>query len=274
MINIRKAINYPSVVSTLALVVATSGGAYAVTTLPPNSVGTSQLQVQAVTSAKIKTGAVTTPLLQAGAVTGAKIKTGTITNPLLATGSVTSSTVKDGSIGTTDIVPAAITNPLLATGAVDSGSVLDGSLTTSDLADGSVTAGKLADSVKAFSSAWVYASSFTQQTIDNSLVNTGVVSAPEITDAVIKGATINVYMTYGAGYLQLPYTSYAGGKTSTIGYRVSNGQILITRFTADDTASVNLSTVLQYRYVITPSETGPGASNPSAANRRLHSSVG
>lgn len=59
---------YANVTSTLALILATSGGAYAVTALPKDSVGTPQLQ----------TGAVTTPKLAADAVTGGKVKDGTL----------------------------------------------------------------------------------------------------------------------------------------------------------------------------------------------------
>jgi hypothetical protein len=60
--------NYANVTSTLALILATSGGAYAVTALPKDSVGTPQLQ----------TGAVTTPKIAAEAVTGAKVRNGAL----------------------------------------------------------------------------------------------------------------------------------------------------------------------------------------------------
>jgi hypothetical protein len=55
--------SYPTVASTLALVVALSGGAYAFS-VPNNSVGTPQL----------KDGAVTNPKLDSSAVTGPKVK--------------------------------------------------------------------------------------------------------------------------------------------------------------------------------------------------------
>ena len=59
---------YANVTSTLALILATSGGAYAVTTLPRDSVGTPQLQ----------NGAVTQPKIAADAVTSGKVKDGAL----------------------------------------------------------------------------------------------------------------------------------------------------------------------------------------------------
>ena len=59
---------YANVTSTLALILATSGGAYAVTSLPRDSVGTPQLQ----------TGAVTTPKIAGEAVTSAKVRNGSL----------------------------------------------------------------------------------------------------------------------------------------------------------------------------------------------------
>ena len=58
MTRFGKLLSYPNVVSTLALIVATSGSAYAVSQLPVNSVGTPQLQTSAVTGPKIKNGSV------------------------------------------------------------------------------------------------------------------------------------------------------------------------------------------------------------------------
>lgn len=55
---LRRHLTYANVMATLALFVALTGGAYAVATLPKNSVGTKQLRKQAVTSAKIKRGSV------------------------------------------------------------------------------------------------------------------------------------------------------------------------------------------------------------------------
>jgi hypothetical protein len=70
--------SYANVTSTLALILATSGGAYAVTALPKDSVGTPQLQ----------TGAVTPPKLAADAVTSGKVKNGALKLGDFASGQV------------------------------------------------------------------------------------------------------------------------------------------------------------------------------------------
>jgi hypothetical protein len=69
---------YANVTSTLALILATSGGAYAVTALPKDSVGTPQLQ----------TGAVTTPKIAGEAVTSAKVRNGSLKLDDFASGQV------------------------------------------------------------------------------------------------------------------------------------------------------------------------------------------
>ena len=72
---LRRRLNYASVAATLALVVALSGGAYALK-IPKHSVGTKQLKRGAVTSPKIKRDAITSPKIKNGAVTVAKLADG------------------------------------------------------------------------------------------------------------------------------------------------------------------------------------------------------
>jgi hypothetical protein len=63
-----KSLSYANVASTLALVVALSGGAYAVTQLPSKSVGTKELKNQAVTSKKVRNGSLKPKDLKPGSV--------------------------------------------------------------------------------------------------------------------------------------------------------------------------------------------------------------
>ena len=67
-----------TVIATLALLVALGGSSYAVSQLPPDSVGTEQLQNGAVGPMKIKAGAITAGKIRNENVTSAKIKNGTI----------------------------------------------------------------------------------------------------------------------------------------------------------------------------------------------------
>jgi hypothetical protein len=76
-------VTYANVASTLALVVALSGGAYAA-----GLVGTSQLKNRAVTAPKIATRAVTAKKIGAGAVVGGKLHGGAVTAGKIAPGAV------------------------------------------------------------------------------------------------------------------------------------------------------------------------------------------
>lgn len=90
-------------------------------------------------------------------------------------------------------------------------------------------------------------------TIDGSRVRETSGDIPAFTAEALAQYEIHVYMSFGAGTMQLPYTSFAGGKVSTISYRISQGKLHIMRFTHDDSASVPLpSATLYYRYVMTP----------------------
>lgn len=114
-------------------------------------------------------------------------------------------------------------------------------------------------------SSWTYATSFNDTTIDNSFVKAGYVKAPSLSSTMLNSGTILVYFTYGGGTFVLPYTSYAGGKVNTINYTPMLNKILITRFTHDNTNSVNLSTLLQYRYILIPGSISGGRMANSAA---------
>jgi len=101
-------------------------------------------------------------------------------------------------------------------------------------------------------SGWVYASTFVDSIVDNSNVKVGHLKAPSLTADILGSGTVLVYFTFGGGTFVLPYTSYAGNKVSTINYIPGLNKIIITRFTHDNTNTVNLSTVLQYRYILIP----------------------
>jgi hypothetical protein len=101
-------------------------------------------------------------------------------------------------------------------------------------------------------STWKYATNFNDSTIDNSSLKVGYVLAPSLSSTILNSGTVIVYFTYGGGTFVLPYTSNAGGKPNTISFVPMLNKILVTRFTHDNSNSVALSTLLQYRYVIIP----------------------
>ncbi len=99
---------------------------------------------------------------------------------------------------------------------------------------------------------WKTATGFKDSTIDNSNLKIGHLAAPELTAEIVQKGSIQVYFTYGGGNFVLPYTSNAGGKSNVITFIPKAGDIIITRFTTDNSNSVTLSTLLQYRYVLIP----------------------
>jgi hypothetical protein len=101
-------------------------------------------------------------------------------------------------------------------------------------------------------STWKYATNFNDSTIDNSKIKVGYVAAPSLTSTILNSGMVMVYFTYGAGNFTLPYTSNAGSKVNTISYTPMLNKILITRFAHDNSNSVSLSTLLQYRYILIP----------------------
>jgi hypothetical protein len=105
----RPRFTYANVVSTLALVVALSGGiAYAATTLPDNSVGQFQLRTGAVTAQKIRKNAVTAPKIKAEAIKQGKIANGSITAAKMTGGSVSNGSLQDGSVTNSKLGPDSV----------------------------------------------------------------------------------------------------------------------------------------------------------------------
>jgi hypothetical protein len=74
----RSRLTFANVVSLMALFVALSGGAYALT-VPKNSVGAKALKKNAVTEPKIKKNAVTSPKVRNGTLTGTDVRSDSLT---------------------------------------------------------------------------------------------------------------------------------------------------------------------------------------------------
>jgi hypothetical protein len=101
-------------------------------------------------------------------------------------------------------------------------------------------------------SGWNYATNFRDTVVDNSNVHAADLAAPQLTTDMLNNGLTMVYFTYGGGVDALPWTSYAGNKTSQITYLPRFKHFNIIRYTLDNSNSVNLSTVLQYRYILIP----------------------
>jgi hypothetical protein len=103
-------LSYADVTATIALVIAIgTGGAYAASKLPDDSVGEFQLRSGAVTAQKIRKNAITSPKIKAEAVKQGKIANGSITAAKMTGGSVSSSSIQDGSITNSKLAPDSVT---------------------------------------------------------------------------------------------------------------------------------------------------------------------
>jgi hypothetical protein len=100
---------------------------------------------------------------------------------------------------------------------------------------------------------WVNAPAATPETIDGTNGMSTSLNAPKLTEEILNNGTILVYMDFGGGIYQLPYTSTAGGSANTIKFISTLGKIKIFRFkhSADGT-TIGLPTFLRYRYILIP----------------------
>jgi hypothetical protein len=106
----RPKLTYANLTSTLALVIAIgTGGAYAASKLPTNSVGEFQLRPGAVTAQKIRKSAITAPKIKGEAVKQGKIANGSITAAKMSGGSVANSSLQEGSVSGSKLAPDSVT---------------------------------------------------------------------------------------------------------------------------------------------------------------------
>jgi hypothetical protein len=120
-------------------------------------------------------------------------------------------------------------------------------------ASGWGTAISLQGTANVIYSGWTFATNIRDTILDGSELTIANLQANELTSTYLNTATILVYFNFdGSTGFPLPYTSYAGGKGSTISFIPVAGQILITRFTLDNSNSISLGSGNLYRWVIIP----------------------
>lgn len=104
-------------------------------------------------------------------------------------------------------------------------------------------------------SGWQYATGVKDSIIDGSVVRVTHLAARGITTTILNSGTVMVYLNYGGGVFQLPFTSRAGGRMSTIAHHLKQNQIIVYRFVYDGGSLLNLGSQISYRYVIIPGGT-------------------
>jgi len=104
-------------------------------------------------------------------------------------------------------------------------------------------------------SGWQYATQLKDSIIDATQVRVGHLAAKSLNATILSSGSVIVYLDFGGGVFQLPYTARAGGRMSTIAHLLKQNQIIIYRFVYDGGSLLNLSGVISYRYVIIPGGT-------------------
>jgi hypothetical protein len=137
-------------VALIALIVAMGG-----TTFAAVRIGTKQIKDNAITSPKIRNGAVrnidlarnsiVTAKIVAGAVTGLQIKDASVGNADLGNDSVSGAKVRAGAIGNSDLATDAVTTAKLRAGAVGNSDLADGAISSAKIADSSIVAADIKD---------------------------------------------------------------------------------------------------------------------------------
>jgi len=110
----------------------------------------------------------------------------------------------------------------------------------------------------AFYSGWNYARNLRDTVMDGSNFSIADLPAPALSANLLNTAIVHVYFAFANGIHPLPYTSFSGGKQNTISYHPRVKHFMITRFTSDNSNSVQLSSMVQYRYLIIPGGTFVG----------------
>jgi len=112
--------------------------------------------------------------------------------------------------------------------------------------------------------------------MDGTAMRIGHLYAPQITESVMSNSAVLMYLDYGGGTFSLPYTSGAGGKMSTIGYKLKTREIVVYRMVYDGGALLSIGSNIKFRYVIVPSNLFIGMkernidfSNPVAVDNAL-----
>jgi trimeric autotransporter adhesin len=169
-------------VALIALVVAMGGSSYAAL-----RIGTKQIKDNAITSPKIRNGAVknidlarnsvVTAKIVAGAVTGLQIRDASVGNADLGNDSVSGGKVRGGAIGNSDLATDAVTTTKLRAGAVGNADLADNAVGSSKVADGSLTAADIKDGDVVEGNARILSAAVT---LPDGAGQTAILSAPGI----------------------------------------------------------------------------------------------
>lgn len=114
-------------------------------------------------------------------------------------------------------------------------------------------------------SAWITAPTAVAETIDGTSGVSTFINAPELSQEILSKGIILVYIDFGEGAFQLPYTKgYGSNETSTITAIASLKKIKLFKFRSSITVAT-LSSSIKWRYILIPG--GVAAATAKAAKQ-------
>ena len=188
--------NVHGIANTANLVVTTDPRLSDVRTPAADSVGTAQIQNDAVSTVKIADSAITTNKINNSSVTVAKIAADAVTTPAILDANVTGAKIatdaisqyhlSSGSVGTAEIIDESITSTKIAANAVVSANIVDANVTEAKINTAAVTADKIGS--LAVTEGKIADSAVTTVKIADSAITTGKIANGTVVDADINAA--------------------------------------------------------------------------------------
>jgi len=148
-----------------------------------STVGSSQIDNDAITNAKIAVDAIQGDVIAAGAITSTKIGEDAVTTAKIANDAITNDLVAAAAITTTEIGNDAITTAKIAANAVTASEIAAGAVTASEIAANTITAGEIAAGA-------VTATEIAANTITSAEIAANTITASEIASGTVTATQI------------------------------------------------------------------------------------
>jgi len=155
-----------------------------------DTVGSSQIDNDAITNAKIAVNAITSDVIAAGAITTTTIADNAISTAKIAAGAITAGEIAAGAVTATQIAAGTITASELAANSVTANAIAAGSVAADEIAAGAVTTAKL--DAGAVTANEIAANTITAGQIAAGAISTDELAANAVTAAKIQAASITV----------------------------------------------------------------------------------
>jgi hypothetical protein len=154
-----------------------------------DTVGSSQIDDDAITNAKIAVDAITSDVIAAGAITTTTIADDAISTAKIAAGAITASEIAAGAITATEIAAGTITASEIASDTITANQIAAGAIAADEIAAGAVTTAKL--DAGAVTANEIAANTITAGQIAAGAINTDELAANAVTAAKITAGTIS-----------------------------------------------------------------------------------